>query len=292
MLFEVPYNFDERLIPFYQKYSKYINFVYLPPYKDDSANTRTSIQTTIKGHCYMPLSRKEYESHLYKIICAGLEFVVLWQMQDSIISKEMLDYYSGLNACGFIVANDNNAELIKNYNPNLLVICSIVQRSCINITKKDLTNYDKVILYYTFNRALEALKELAHIKNKIVLMPNTLCNIDCPSVHHWFPTKAHPFIADRDCCMSIKTISRCGIILPEHLKLFDDYVGGYKLQGREYTTDVIKYICHFYFKRNHYENFLDPFFSKEMVLKIKTLINSMSPEEYYNIATSDITNII
>ena len=140
MLFEVPYNFDENLIKFYKKNRSYINYLYLPPYKDDSANTRTSIQTNTVGHCYMPNTREEYEHHLRRIKEAGLRFVILWQVYEHDLSIEMLDYYSGLETSGVIVANDKNAALIKQYNPQLLVICSIVQRTCYNILNKDLTN--------------------------------------------------------------------------------------------------------------------------------------------------------
>lgn len=285
MLFEVPYNFDEGLIPFYKKYASRINFLYLPPYKDDLDNTRTSIQTNIKGRCYMPLSREEYEHHLCMIVDAKLRFVVLWQVFDNIITNTQLDYYANLGTSGFIVANDKTANAIKKYNPNLLVVSSIIRCLRSNIDPKKLCVYDYVILYYNFNRSLNDLKQLNQIRDKIILMPNTLCNIDCPSMHHWFPSVNHPFVAEKDCCMNINTISRSGIILPEFLYLFDNYVGGYKLQGREYSTPTIKYLCHFYFMRTSYAGFLDPFLSKDMAYKLKELINMMSPEEYYNMAS-------
>lgn len=288
MLYEVPYNFDEALIPFYKKNAAYINFLYLPPYKDDAINTRSSIQTQKKGRCYMPQSREEYEKHLEKISSAGLRFVVLWQVSDSIIPKNTLEYYCRMNASGFIVANDCNASIIKEYDPNLLSICSIVQRTCTNINQKDLTYYDYVILYYPFNRALDALKKLTHIKDKIILMPNTLCNVDCPSVHHWFPTENNPFIAERDCWMTPQTIDKCGLIFPEHLGLFDNYVGGYKIQGREYSSQAIKYVCQYYFTRKYSEDFVDPFFGNVMAEKIKSLIRDTEPETYYNTKTSII----
>ena len=240
----------------------------------------------------MPQSRKEYEWHIRQIVNSGLRFVVLWQIRDKIISFETLNYYTSLNTSGFIVANDKNAEIIKNFNPNLLVVCSIVQKLCANISKKDLSNYDYVVLYYTFNRALDALKKLEHIKNKIIIMPNTLCNIDCPSIHHWFPSKNKPFVAKRDCCMTINNIAKCGVIFPEHLKFFDDYVGGYKLQGREYSTPVIKYLCHFYFKRTSYKDFIKPFLREDMAYNLIELTHKMPLNEYYNVKTADIIKFL
>lgn len=37
--------------------------------------------------------------------------------------------------------------------------------------------------------------------------------------------------------------------------------------------------------RTSYASFLDPFLSKDMAYKLKELINRMSPEEYYNMAS-------
>ena len=292
MLFEVPYNFDENLIKFYKKNKSFINYLYLPPYEEDSANTRTSIQTGTVGHCYMPQTREEYERHLRKITEAGLRFVVLWQVPGLDLSIEMLNYYSRLNASGFIVANDKNAAFIRQNKPQLLVICSIVQRTCYNILEKDLSNYDYVILYYTFNRALDALRRLTQLKDKLIIMPNSLCDVNCPSVHHWFPTKDRPFDPSRDCSMTIEHIDRCGLILPEHLRLFDDYVGGYKLQGRELPTEAIKYLCHFYFKRTKYDDFIAPFLSEDMAKKFKKLFTRFTIDEYYNTKTAQILDKI
>lgn len=292
MLFEVPYNFDESLIKFYSKNRSYISYLYLPPYKDDSDNTRTFIQTSTLGHCYMPKTREEYESHLHKIRKSGLNFVVLWQKKEHLLTSAVIDYYCNLNIAGFIVADDENAKIIRTYRPNLIVTCSIVQKSCDGISTRDLSLYDYVILYYPFNRGLDALKKLGHIKSKIILMPNTCCDIECPSTHHWFPSKNRPFVPQRDCSMNLKNISRCGMILPQHLYLFDNYVGGYKLQGREWPTEVIKYLCHFYFYRTEYSDFIDPFFKKEMSKQLLNIINNVEPSEYYNTKTSDLLNRI
>lgn len=284
--FEVPYNFDKSLVKFYKKHTHCINFLYLPPYKDDSINTRSSIQTKTKGHCYMPLSREEYEDHLSYIVSSGLRFVVLWQDSHSVISKENLVYYTGLGASGFIIANDANAKIIKEFSPSLLVICSLVQRLRHDIQKRDFTYYDFIVLYYNFNRSLDALKELGYIKDKIVLMPNTLCHIECPSMHHWFPSKTRPFDPHKDCWTRIDTLDKCGFIFPEHLHLFDEYVGGYKIQGREYPTEAIKFLCHFYFEEEFYKDFITPFLREDMAAKLFDLAHGDSLERYYNIKST------
>lgn len=290
LLFEVPYNFDSKLVHFYKKNSSYIRYLYIPPYKDDSDNTRTIIQTNTVGRCYMPDSRGEYERHLGEICEAGLRFVILWQMPERVISVDTIKYYQGLGSAGFIVANDTSAEVIKSYSTELSVTCSIVQRTCTDVLRKDFRSYDYVILYYPFNRALDALKMLGIIKDKIILMPNTLCNVDCPSMHHWFPAKDRLFDAAKDCPLTASTLAKSGLIFPEHLRLFDDYVAGYKLQGREYRTAAIKHLCSFYFKRNNYQGFIDPFIGRGMAEKLKELAHSIPPEEYYNIKSQYIIN--
>lgn len=290
-LFEVPYNFSKSLVIFYKKYAKNINFLYLPPYKDDSINTRTSIETKKKGRCYMPQTRSEYENHLKYISQSGLKFVILWQDRVNCIKKDVLDYYCSLGASGFIIANDKNAKIIKEYNPNLIVVASLVQRLSDNILKRDFSYYDYLVLYYNFNRSLDALKALSSIKNKIVLMPNTLCHIDCPSMQHWFPSKDKPFVQRRDCMIlkdKGKYLDRCGFISPKHLYLFDDYITGYKLQGREYSTDLLEYICEIYFERKSSKELLSAMLGKDLSLKFQENFSKMSLEKYYNVKTHEL----
>lgn len=119
-LFEVPYNFSRKLLSFYVRNLDKISYLFVPPFKNDSINTRSSIETHRKGSCYMPKTRDEYEMHLRGIVQNGLKFVVLWQVPDIIISKEMVLYYKKLGASGFIVGNNNSAKMIKEIDTNPL----------------------------------------------------------------------------------------------------------------------------------------------------------------------------
>lgn len=289
-LFEVPYNFDEKLLIYYGKHRNRISFLYLPPYKDDLINTRTSIQTTRKGHCYTPQFRSEYEYHLKLIRDMELPFVVLWQSPSNIISNLQLDYYASLGCSGFTIANDTNAEIIKNYDSSLTVICSIVQKIRTEILYRDFSKYDYIILYFCYNRALDAIKLLSQFKEKIILMPNTLCHIDCPSTHHWFPSKDQPFNPRKDCWIKKSTLDRSGLIFPEHLNLFNQFVGGYKLQGREYPTEAIKYLCHFYFQEEHFEEFISPFLEPDMAKDLYDKAHNVPLKDYYNLYTHQLIN--
>ena len=293
--FEVPYNFSESLIPFYKRYGSSISYLFLPPYPSDSINTRTSIETRKKGCCYIPGSREEYEYHLHKIISAGLRFLVLWQDPNCFITNEILDYYCGLGSAGFIVANDKSARTIKAYNPDLIVVASLVQRLFHDLTKKDFRDYDQIMLYYPFNRALNVLKFLTPFKEKIVLMPNTLCHIECPSIHHWFPKNSIPFKQEKDCLVikdKERYLLKCGFISPEHLYLFDNYVGGYKLQGREFTTDLLKYTCRLFFERKSPYDFIEVMLGSEFALEYRSAFQRMTPEAYYNVQTPIVLNKI
>ena len=63
----------------------------------------------------MPNTREEYEYHLRRIKEAGLRFVILWQVYEHDLSIEMLDYYSGLETSGFIVAEQRIAVAVVDY---------------------------------------------------------------------------------------------------------------------------------------------------------------------------------
>lgn len=285
--FEVPYNFDEDLIDYYSARSSFVNYLYLPPYAEDTFNTRTCMETNIKGYSYMPQAREEYEYHLRLISERNLRFVVLWQDRVNNISNEMLDYYSDLGTSGFIIANDANAERIKKYNPNLLVVSSIVQRLCKDISRKDFTYYDYIVLYYPFTRSLNAIKMLSKIKDKIVLMPNTYCHTDCLGDHHWFVKDIDSFDFEKS-CPAIKDVRKSSFIRPEHLYLFDNYVGGYKLQGREYKTDIIVTICEAYFSRRTIDGLIPSAIENSM----NNFLKDKNVEEYYNIKSPEIIDTI
>lgn len=286
--FEVPYNFDMDMINFYKQNANHVRFLFLPPYKEDSINTRTIIQsdTALDGMCYMPTSRMEYEKHLRAIKAASLEFVVLWQTSKT-LTEDFLDYYISLGACGFIVATDENARIIKNYDSQLIVVCSIVQRLLKDISKKNFVNYDYVVLYYPFNRSLNVFEKLKALKEKLVIMPNTVCPTECPAMHHWFPTKENPF--DERNCLVIKRMDRSSYIFPEHLYLFDEYVSGYKLQGREFPTEMLKHFCEDYFARKSGDIAT---MSQEYMNILRADINRMGIMPYYNVKTPEIIDII
>ena len=79
-----------------------------------------------------------------------------------------------------------------------------------------------------------------------------------------------------------------GFISPEDLYMFDDYVGGYKIQGREYTTDLIIYICSIYFKRKSSVELLNAMMGEYLTMRLLLYKHTMQLEEYYNIKSDKI----
>lgn len=284
--FEVPYNFDFSLIDFYAGHKSMISFVYLPPFKEDAIHTRTVMENSNKGSLgYMPDSRAEYTEHLSYIQNKGLEFYVLWQ-DNKMIEPDVIRFYQDLGARGFVVGNDKNASLIRKYDKSLRLIASITMKlTFYDILNKDFSDYESVILFFPFTRALNAIKKLSHIKEKLIVMPNTICYTDCYAVHHWFPKNNELQPLDR--CLARENLDKCCFIYPEHLYLFDDYVGGYKLQGREYPTLEIIKNAEAYFSRNGYDKFIEPAVDK----KLNKMIAEKGLEEYYNTKSDDVISV-
>ena len=66
--------------------------------------------------------------------------------------------------------------------------------------------------------------------------------------------------------------------------------GGYKIQGREYTTDLIIYICSIYFKRTSSVELLNAMMGEDLTEKMLLNKQSMRLEDYYNIKSNIITS--
>ncbi|HOJ64359.1 MAG TPA: hypothetical protein PLE45_08055 [Spirochaetota bacterium] len=280
--FEVQYNFDYKLIDIYQDYKNYISYIYLPPYREDSINSRTVIESTDKNDpLYAPQSRMEYNDHIKYINNAGFNILLLWQDKNNFISEKTIENYTNLGINGFIVANDENAKIIKKYDKNIITVASIVQRLSFNKLKiGDFSYYDYIVLFFPFTRGLDAIKQLSHLKDK--LMPNKICYTECNGVRHWFATKES--IKELN-CSKLANIENCNLIDPTHLYLFDEFVAGYKLQGREYRTEHIKYNLYLYSKR---KPITKKFQGKYIYKAYKEKINNVDLNVYYNKTTEDI----
>jgi hypothetical protein len=100
--------------------------------------------------------------------------------------------------------------------------------------------YDKFVLYFPFNRSLDTIKKLP-TKYKYVLLVNCACGYTCPGTFHWFAgcDERGAELVIGPPCQSSKP-EQMILIPPNNLNLFDPYVHGYKLQGREHILETIK----------------------------------------------------
>lgn len=281
--FEAPYNFDFSLTDYYSQHLHSISFVYLPPYKEDAINTRTIYENSKKGSIgYTPNSRREYIKHLSYFKKNKIDFCILWQDKKP-IKHETIKFYQDFGVTGFVVADDTNASVIKSYNEDFLLISSITRKLTYNdLLCKDFLNYDYIVLFFPFTRAIEALKSLNSLKEKLVIMPNTICFTDCFATHHWFPVREK--LKHDSICYGPDNMDKCCFIYPEYLYLFDDFIGGYKLQGREYTTNDIMKNAASFFNRCSSENLIEP----ETDFDLKRRISEMNAYNYYNLKSNDV----
>lgn len=281
--FEVPYNFDKKILQYYADNKDYISYIFVAAFSDDcySSNRDTYDDDEI---CIMPKTRELYESHLISIRDSGLDFCVLWQEKDHLLSNNLLDYYINLGCKGFMVSSNDNAAIIKKYDPSLLVISSITRHLYKGITNEDFSNYDFVVLAHPFNRSLDAIKKLNYMREKLILLVNTACHTDCYSPAHWFNPK---FDAVKN-CKQRENVSKTCFIPPNQLYIFDQYIGGYKLLGREFTTKMLIEECEMYFHRDYKKGM----FKKWLEEGIAQQQAAMTLEQYYNTKTRDIIDIL
>lgn len=285
--FEIPYNFDPKIIDFIidNNYSDYISEIYVAPFIDDYAGAKRYYCNP--GHTEIssqPKERIEYEKHLKKILDSGLRLSILFQNQEHLLTEDMLRYYVDLGATTFVVNNDETAKLIKAFNPQLKVIASITKKlSFSDFHHKDLSMYDEFVLYFPFNRALDRIKELPP-QYKYILLVNCGCGYTCPGTHHWFAgcdEDGKELVKGPGCVSGL--FDQIIVVLPTNLEIFDPYISGYKLQGREYSTPELLMDIKQYIKREMFNPFIQD-------------INTDIEKKYdiithYNVALEDKNNI-
>ena len=248
-IFELPYNFDLKLIDFLDFYfegrkESSIHAIYFPPFKEDYIAAKAYSRHTGTNKNLVdsyPTTREDYINHIrYIKEKFPNQLMLLLQHPTNILSQELLNWYIttfGINK--FCVGSIEQAKQIKEYNPSFEVIGSITMR----IDKpKLLSNFDYrkyfngFVLWFPFNRDIDAIMNLP--KNfKYVLFINGGCYKNCQGIHHWY---AKTYEDDQACfkaCLPYRIDQKNSIIIrPMDLELFDDYITYYKIQGREWDT--------------------------------------------------------
>lgn len=250
--FEIPYNFDTKLIDFLEIYQNNITLhcIYLPPYKKHyrcakyyhSGNAGISVEDSC------PETLELYEMHIKYINSKFPGKIMLLLQQNNIMMQEdLLKYYFLLGINKFCVGSLEQAKIIKNLFPdeNIEIIGSITMKiNKAKLTKEYEKYFDGFVLWFPFNRDIKRIKELPS-NFKYILLINCKCCTFCDGTHHWLaPSKEaeHNLYCPRsilDGSDISKVFKDLIFIRPNDLYLFDNYISYYKLQGREYTTDLI-----------------------------------------------------
>lgn len=255
--FELPYNFDMRLIDFMDIYfenrKEDIYSIYFPPYRADylaakafipSARTNTALISTY------PNSRNEYIEHIkYIQKYFPNQLMLLLQHPTEIIPKEALEWYiTTFGIKKFCVGNIEQAKEIKKYNSNFEITGSItmkIDKEKLESNPEGYKYFDSFVLWFPFNRDIDAIISLPQ-NYKYVLFVNGGCSILCDGSSHWYAKNYEEDQKKLLTCPAVNgmtTPETSIIIRPMDLQFFAPYISYFKLQGREWDTqEIIKHI--------------------------------------------------
>lgn len=250
--FEIPFNFDIELLNFLDKNidKNWVEFLFLSPFKDDGINARSHVENVnVNGWTYkVPETRDEYTKIIGEIQSRGYRPAILLQEPEQIPIKR-LEYYFKLGIRDFVVNNDQVALNIKNKDSSYNVVASITKTLSANdIAENDYSMYDKIVLHFPFNRALDRLKELPQ-KYSYTILANSYCSYKCAvAKKHWYSNAEESKNIN---CVKHDNKDSLVYIPPEYLHLFELYTSSFKLQGREYPTHILANEIYYYYNKLH-----------------------------------------
>lgn len=271
--YEVPFNFDLRLLDFLQESidKDWIEFIFLPPFKGDSSNARSHTEGVEKawGTYKEPDTREEYDFYIKEIQKRGFNPGVLLQKEEG-LPMDVLKHYIDLDINTFVVNSDKLASTLKKIDSKYKVIASITKTlSAKDLWEKDLSMYDKIVLHFPFNRALSRLKELPPYY-KYSILANSYCLYNCAvAKEHWNSTPENSHSIK---CFKGDRKEDLIYIPPEYIKLFQPYVDSFKIQGREYPTSILQEEIYCYYKNLH----------NPMAGAIYNRLTPFNVDEYFN----------
>lgn len=242
--YEVPYNFSYDFIPKLSRKRELfpsIRCIYLPAWREDAESTRQDIETREE----YPKSYDEYVLRLNCLQQLGLPLCVLMQKNATL---DVLEKYYSLGVHIFTINDDALAIAAKSRHPDISVTLSVTSALTEkDITSRDLSMYNHVVLFFWFARHLDAVKALPD-KYRYILIPNTECYWNCRwHDAHWFATSHDAEMkATSQCRKCIRDMRDTSYIEPENLSYFDPYIDCYKLVDRlnptsQIITDLEKY---------------------------------------------------
>lgn len=263
--FEIPYNFDTKLIDFLEIYQEKINIhcIYLPPFKDHykSAKYYHTGQTGVCVENTYPKTILDYEYHIKYINSRFPNKIMLLLQQNNInMSIELLNYYFSLGIKKFCVGSLEQAKIIKEKfnNYNIEIFGSITMKiNKLKLTEEHIKYFDGFVLWFPFNRDIKRIKKLPN-NFKYILLINCKCCSFCDGTHHWFASKEeeeHMYCPRKFFNINFQeqNFKNSIFIRPNDLQLFEPYISYYKLQGREYKTwQIISDIIYYTTDYNYY----------------------------------------
>ena len=235
--FEIPYNFDWNYCDILEGcnlINDSIRYIYAAPFHEDYT---TIIRADLYGA--KNLTREEYVKHILKIKqhFQG-KMQLLLQNKKDIMPIEMLKWYISLGFTHFCCGNPMQAKMIKEYDPQLTVIGSIV----LHVTREELCNneyykqyFDEFVLDFSYGRKLQKIKELPRNKKYLILC-NAYCHTNCDGDHHWQVKDEFEEIVCPGRLWETRDFSQSVLIRPMDLKYFDPWISTYKIQDRSWTT--------------------------------------------------------
>ena len=244
--FEIPYNFDHDLVEQLLPYKDHIDFIYMPSYYEDGANSRKNL--ILDGST--PSTWEEYVSHVNNI----KENFNIGVLMQSNCTLDLIDKYYNLGIKIFVINDNELAITAKEKYSDIRCILSITSiLSLEDIKTNDYSMYDEIVLFFNFCRQVQLLKELP-TEYKYVLILNSHCVYNCDRcLTHWTMTA--------DTLEEYKEKERklieeyCAIfredrafIQPQDLIYFNDYITNYKLVDRLMNTEDIIYEINRYSK--------------------------------------------
>ena len=242
--FEVPYNLKPDFVEKFRERPELLGFIdcfYAAAWKDDCVNTRQG--PIFKD--YYPKTYEEYVERLKDLMTLGIPISILAQRGATL---KMIEKYIALGIRSFTINDDKLAVKIQQKHPDVSLTRSVTRVLTLeDIQDGDYSMYDRIVLFYWFNRHLDSLGSLPK-KYSYVVIPNVGCYYQCPwHDEHWFLNvnsldeyyKGEEEICSKCQAITTKDNQKMSFIQPEDIEFFEPYVAAFKLIDRVDHTDLI-----------------------------------------------------
>lgn len=267
----VPYNGHSSCLNMYANWAEYIQDIYFAP----SHNVFSSARATETNGDENTIIEW---AHAHSIRAALLLNGVA-DKKSNLFLENLKQYLTPIVEHGLdiIVVSDPFLILwISNHFSNLKIRSSILSHNTsipsILMSKK-LGNCEEVCLPLEFNRNFDELKKLrlACPDIKFSLLVTSTCRLNCPLFYwhqfsHNYPEYWQDYEYSNWCnnlYLAINSLPKAplqnGFILPSELKEYDEYIDGYKIEGRDFSTGMLESMVRLYSLRT------DPIYLNELL---------------------------